>query len=78
MDQGLFGKYVKVLVQRKNILDEIIEYTQQETGVILNSMEIIISKKTISFQTSSVKKVLLRKKSIEDFLKKKGYTLKNF
>ena len=40
------------------------------------SNEIIIEKKTISFQTSSVKKMLLKKKSIQDFLQEKGYIVK--
>lgn len=76
MDQGLFGKYQKTLTQRKNILDEIISFIEQDTTVKLTEEEIIIQKKTISFQTSSVKRIILRKKSVEEFLQKKGYLLK--
>jgi hypothetical protein len=76
MEQGLFGKYAVALSQRKNKQEEIIAFIEKETGVILGTEEIVLQKNNISFQTSSVKKVLLRKKSIEDFLKEKGYIIK--
>ena len=60
MDNGLFGKYANVLVERKNKIDEIIDFITQETNIVLYKEEIIIKKNIISFQTSSVKKVLLR------------------
>ena len=76
MEDGLFGKYGKLLTVRNNTLEEIRIYIKKETGVILKSEEIILTKKIISFQTSSVKKTILRKKSIIEFLTIKGYTIK--
>lgn len=75
MDQDLFKKYTKTLIQRKSQLDDIIIFIKQETGVELLPEEISIKKNKLSFQTSSVKKILLRNKNIEDFLYKKGYIL---
>lgn len=77
MDNGLFGKYANVLVERKNKIDEIIDFITQETNIVLYKEEIIIKKNIISFQTSSVKKVLLRKKSIEEFLERKGLQIRH-
>lgn len=76
MNEGLFAKYVHAIKKRNTSLEEIIEYIEKETGVLLVQDEIVLQKKTISFQTSSVKKVLLRKQSIQEFLKGKGYTVK--
>jgi hypothetical protein len=75
MNEGLFQKYAKVLTQKKNEKDEIIMFLEKETGGIFASEELVIQKNKISFQISSVKKVLLKKKSIQDFLKQKGYTV---
>ena len=77
MDNGLFGKYANVLVERKNKINEIIDFITQETNIVLYKEEIIIKKNIISFQTSSVKKVLLRKKSIEEFLERKGLQIRH-
>ena len=76
MDDGLFGKYGKLLTVRNTALEEIRTYIKKETGVILEQEEIILTKKTLSFQTSSVKKTTLRKKSVIEFLTTKGYTIK--
>ena len=76
MDDGLFGKYGKLLIVRNTALEEIRTYIKKETGVILEQEEIILTKKTLSFQTSSVKKTTLRKKSVIEFLTTKGYTIK--
>jgi hypothetical protein len=76
MDLNLFGKYAAVLVKQKNKKDEIIECIEKETGITFFSEEIVIQKQIISFQTSSVKKMMLRKKSCEEALKEKGYSVK--
>lgn len=76
MNEGLFAKYIHAIKKRSNSLEEIVEYIEKETGVLLVQDEIVLQKKTISFQTSSVKKVLLRKQSIQEFLKGKGYVVK--
>jgi hypothetical protein len=76
MDLGLFGKYAAVLVKQKHEKDEIIECLEKETGVTFLSEEISIKKNILSFQTSSVKKMMLKKKSCEEALKEKGYSIK--
>ena len=73
MLEVLFQKYTKVLTQKKNEKDEIISFLLQETGALFTTEEIVIQKHTIQFYTSSVKKAVLQKKSIQDFLNKKGY-----
>lgn len=76
MNEGFFAKYIHVIAKRNNNLEEIIEYIKNETGVLLSLDEIILQKKTISFQTSSVKKILLRKQTVQEFLKEKGYVVR--
>ncbi len=76
MNDGLFTKYLSVIKKRQSVVQDIIEHITKESGVTLTQEEIIIEKKTISFQTSSVKKMLLKKKSIQDFLQEKGYIVK--
>jgi len=76
MNEGLFTKYLSVIKKRQSTVQGIIEYIFKESGITLIQEEIVIEKKTISFQTSSVKKMLLKKKSIQCFLQEKGYTVK--
>ena len=73
MDQGLFGKYNRVVLERKNKVEEIIDFIKKETGATIEKDEVVLKKNTVSFQVSSVKKVVLQKKSIKDFLEGKGY-----
>lgn len=73
MDQGLFGKYNRVVLERKNKVEEIIDFIKKETGATIEKDEVVLKKNIVSFQVSSVKKVVLQKKSIKDFLEGKGY-----
>jgi hypothetical protein len=73
MDNGLFNKYDTFLQQRENTVQELIIYIQETTGVLLTKEEIVLTKKSVTFQTSSVKKTVLIKKNTKDLLKKKGY-----
>jgi len=73
MDQGLFRKYTLELNKRNNTLNEIIDCLKQETGVVLDPSEIILKKKIISFQTSSVKKSILQTMKCKELLQKKGF-----
>lgn len=75
MDTGLFEKYSKVLHQQSSQKKEIIDFIQVTCGAIFSEEEIIIQKKKISFQTSSVKKTILQNKKIIEFLTQKGYIL---
>lgn len=76
MDQGLFTKYGIVVKEQTIKKEEIITFVQQETGAQLLPEEIILKKNILSFQTSSVKNVLLKRKVVQDFLKQKGYQSK--
>lgn len=73
MEQRLFGKYTKVLLQRKSIVVEIIEYIKKETGVEILEEEIELQKGIITFRVSSVKKQVLHSKKIQEYLQKKKY-----
>lgn len=73
MDQGLFQKYAVTIKKEKDKKEEIITFIEKETGAKLFPEEIIIQKNKISFQVSSVKRILLKKKSIENFLQEKKY-----
>lgn len=75
MLEGLFQKYTKVLLQKKNEKEEIILFLFKETGALFKEEELVIQKNTITFHSSSVKKTLVQKKSIQDFLHTKGYRL---
>lgn len=75
MEKGLFEKYSKVLHQQSSQKKEIIDFIQITCGAIFYEEEIVIQKKKISFQTSSVKKTILQNKNITEFLIKKGYIL---
>jgi hypothetical protein len=77
MDNGLFNKYDTFLQQRENIVQELIIYIQETTGVLLTKEEIVLTKKSVIFQTSSVKKNVLIKKNTKDLLKKRGYIVKD-
>ncbi len=75
MLEGLFQKYTKVLIQKKNEKEEIMLFLFKETGALFKEEELVIQKNTITFHSSSVKKTLLQKKSIQDFLHTKGYRI---
>lgn len=75
MLEGLFKKYTKVLIQKKNEKEEIILFLFKETGVLFKEEELVIQKYIITFHSSSVKKTLLQKKSIQEFLHTKGYRI---
>ncbi len=75
MEKGLFEKYSKVLHHQSSQKKEIIDFIKITCGAIFSEEEIVIQKKKISFQTSSVKKTILQNKNITEFLIKKGYIL---
>lgn len=75
MDQSLFKKHILQIKKIKNSKQEVLLFIQEVTGVILEQEEIIISKKKITIQTSSVKRSYLFKKGIKELLKEKGYEL---
>ena len=76
MNEGLFDKYKKVLTQKKNEKEELINFLQEITHIIFTEEELVVEKKKISFRTSSVKKSILTQKNIQSKKKKKGYSIK--
>lgn len=75
MDGNLFARRLKVLQHKKNEKQELIDYIQEKTGILLISEEISITTKKITITTSSVKKVMLKKNAIHSLLQEKGYFL---
>ncbi len=75
MDQGLFKKYSKVLSIQRSEKEEIIQFIQTTTGVIFHEEELVIQKNKIRFNTTSVKKTILQRKEVKEFLVSKKYTL---
>ncbi len=76
MNEGLFEKYSKVLTQKKSEKDEIINVLQEVTGITFIPQEVTITKKSISFQTSSVKKSVVYQKRVQEILQQKGYSIR--
>ncbi len=76
MNEGLFDKYKKVLTQKKNEKEELINFLQEITHIIFTEEELVVEKKKISFRTSSVKKSILTQKNIQSKLLEKGYSIK--
>ena len=75
MDQGLFHKYAVTIKKEHDKKEELLMFIEKEIGVRLLPEEVIIQKNKISFQVSSVVRILIQKKSIGEFLKQKGYIL---
>ncbi len=76
MDINLFAKYSKTIERQASHKKEIIDFIKKETGVIFKEEEIVLEKNKISFHTSSVKKITLLNKKIQEFFFKKKYKLK--
>ena len=76
MNEGLFEKYKKVLVQKNNEKQELIGLLKEITGIDFKEEELVIEKKKISFHTSSVRKSRVIQKSIQNKLQEKGYSIK--
>ncbi len=73
MDQELFKKHLLVLHTIQKTQEELCNYIQKETGIILTPKEIHIIKKTVTLDISSVKRSILVQKNISSLLQKKGY-----
>lgn len=75
MDQGLFAKHIHTVLTRNSKKQEIISFLLEKTGIQVNEEEFTLSKKKISFTTSSVKKTALIQKGTEALLQSLGYSL---
>lgn len=73
MDQGLFKKHIINLQKIKDEKQEVLNLIKELSGVYLQDNEILVSKKNITIQTSSVKRSFLLQKKVKEFLKEKGY-----
>lgn len=76
MNEGLFEKYRKVLVQKQSEKQEVLILLKEILGIDFKEEEISVQKKLISFHISSVKKNILIQKNIKTKLEEKGYMMK--
>lgn len=74
MDQGLFTKHIRNVQERDSQKQKIITLLFEKTGVTLTESELVLSKKTISITTSSVKRSVLLKNDIHTILQSNGFT----
>lgn len=74
MDQGLFTKHLKNILERDIAKQKIITLLFEKTGVQLEESELSLSKKNISLSTSSVKRSILLKKGMKELLQDNGFT----
>ena len=76
MDQSLFTKHLVNINKQKNNKAEILLYIKEKTNIVLEEKDIVLSKKQVKLNISSVIKQKLFQKNITGLLKEKGYTLK--
>jgi hypothetical protein len=76
MDEGLFAKYARTITARNTTKQTIIEAILEKTGIQVEQDEIVIVKKEIILSVSSVKKMALTKKNIQEVMSSLGYALK--
>ena len=75
MDQGLFKKHILSLQKSKDEKIIVILYIKEISGIELQENEVIISKKKITIQTTSVKRSYLLRAKIKEELQLKGYVV---
>jgi hypothetical protein len=76
MEESLFSKHILQIKKQKNKKEEVINFIKEKTGIFLQSEDITITKKNITFSTSSVVKQKLHQKNIQTILLEHGYTSK--
>jgi hypothetical protein len=76
MDESLFKKHLINIKRQQDKKEEVIFYIKEKTGIEIEGKDLIISKKEITFNLSSVIRQKLFQKNLENLLKEKGYTLK--
>ena len=77
MDQSLFTKHIVNIKKQKNNKEEVLLYIKEKTNIGLEEKDIVLSKKQVKLNISSVIKQKLFQKNIAGLLKEKGYTLKS-
>lgn len=75
MDQGLFTKHIKNILERDALKQKVMLLLLETTGIELDDSEITLSKKNVSISTSSVKRSILLKKGLKDILQSNGFNL---
>lgn len=75
MDNSLFNKYKKVVEERDEEKEKVIDLIKKESGIILKEDEINIDSKKIILNISAIKRSHLYRKGIKEFLLKSGYIL---
>lgn len=76
MDQGLFKKHIINLQKIKDEKQEVLILIKEISGIELQENEVLVSKKNITLQISSVKRSFLLQKKVKELLKEKGYETK--
>lgn len=75
MDEGLFKKYSISIKKNNTIKEDLCNLILEKTGVHLNLTEVSVSKTTVTFHVSSVKKSILTQKKIKEILEEQGYKI---
>lgn len=73
MDKSLFERHLRQIKKQKDSKEELLNYIKEKTGIELDENNIVVSKKEVVFNVSSVVKQKLFQKKIEEVLNEKGY-----
>ncbi len=76
MNEGLFEKYKRVIIQKQSEKKRVIEILKEITGIDFKEDELVIEKKVISFHVSSVKKSIVLQKHIQIKIEENGFKIK--
>lgn len=75
MDEGLFLKHIRTIKEASSLQQQCIDDIYTTTGILINSNEIVVFKKKITLQVSSVKRSSLIQKGIQEYCSSKGLSL---
>ncbi len=76
MNEGLFEKYKRVIIQKQSEKQRVIEILKEISGIDFKEDELVIEKKVISFHVSSVKKSIVLQKNIQIKIEENGFKIK--
>jgi hypothetical protein len=76
MNEGLFEKYKRFIIQKQSEKQRVIEILKEISGIDFKEDELVIEKKVISFHVSSVKKSIVLQKNIQIKIEENGFKIK--
>ena len=76
MNEGLFEKYKRVIIQKQSEKQRVIEILKEISGIDFKEDELVIEKKVISFHVSSVQKSIVLQKNIQIKIEENGFKIK--